>query len=268
MIAIAHFFAISFYVAAAALAATPLARPVAAPVRGVLGLLTTGILVHLVALCALAIGDGQVFVVGLGPSLSFAGFLLATTLLIVEVTARDVSLTLVAAPLAAIPTVCANLIGFAPAAEPTGFQRVFLVSHIALSFLGIAAFATAATAGLMYLFERRELRSRRFDAIFRLFPPLATLDRVNHVAALAGWVGLTVGVTLAVGYSIAYHQMQAAQLTWGVATWLAVSGIALGRVARGWQAQRAAIWSSVSFAAVMVLYVVLRVAGPVVGKFH
>jgi hypothetical protein len=42
--------------------------------------------------------------------------------------------------------------------------------------------------------------------------------------------------------------------------WLAVSGIALGRVAGGWQAQRAAIYSSVSFAAVVVLYVAFRVA--------
>ena len=42
--------------------------------------------------------------------------------------------------------------------------------------------------------------------------------------------------------------------------WLAVSGIALGRVVGGWQARRAAIYSSVSFAAVVVLYVAFRFA--------
>ena len=39
-----------------------------------------------------------------------------------------------------------------------------------------------------------------------------------------------------------------------------VSGIAVGRVIGGWQARRAALYSSISFAAVVVLYVALRVA--------
>ena len=42
--------------------------------------------------------------------------------------------------------------------------------------------------------------------------------------------------------------------------WLAVSAIALGRIVGGWQARRAAIYSSVSFAAVIALYVAFRVA--------
>ena len=51
--------------------------------------------------------------------------------------------------------------------------------------------------------------------IFRFFPPLATLDRVNHVAAIAGWLGLTLGVVLAVTYSLAYHELNLPQLVWG-----------------------------------------------------
>ena len=58
--------------------------------------------------------SGAVPLTGLGPALSFAGLVLALTLLLVEVLARDVSLTLVAAPLAAIPTICANIIGLTP----------------------------------------------------------------------------------------------------------------------------------------------------------
>ena len=42
--------------------------------------------------------------------------------------------------------------------------------------------------------------------------------------------------------------------------WIAVSGVALGRVIGGWQARRAALYSSLSFAAVIVLYVAFRVA--------
>src|SRR3954466_2384253 len=260
MTAIAHFIAITCYLGAAALAATPFARPVAAPVRGVVAILGAGILAHAAGLFAYALRVGQLPLTGLGPSLSFAGLVLAATLLVVEIAARDVSLTLVAAPLAALPTVCANLIGLVPGLEPAGARGTWLFAHIALSFLGIAAFATAAAAGCMYLVERRELKSRRFGAIFRFFPPLDTLDRVNHVAAIAGWLGLTLGVVLAVTYSLAYRELSILKVVWAMGAWLAVSGIALGRVVGGWQARRAAIYSSVSFAAVVVLYVAFRFA--------
>ena len=233
MTAIAHFVAITCYIGAAALAATPFARPVGPPVRGVAALLATGLLAHAAGLFAYALRVGQLPLTGLGPSLSFAGLVLAATLLFAEVVARDVSLTLVAAPLAAIATMCANIIGLIPGVEPAGLRGAWLIAHIALSFLGIAAFGTAAAAGCMYLLERRELKSRRFGAIYRFFPPLATLDRVNHLSAIAGWLGLTLGVVLAVSYSLAYREMSVLKVIWAMGAWLAVSGIALGRVAFG-----------------------------------
>ena len=267
MIAIAQFVAISCYLGAAALAAVPFARPVKAPVAGVVAVLAFGIIAHVIALMAFAQRAGAIPLTGLGPSLSFAGVVLAFTLLVVEFLARDASLTVVAAPLAAVPTICANIIGLTPGRSAEGMRGVWLFAHIALSFIGIAAFATAAVAGLMYLLQRRELKSRRFGALFRFFPPLATLDRVNHLAAIAGWLGLTLGVVLAATYSVEYHQMNLPQLLWGGGAWLAVTCLALGRVARGWQAQRAAKYSCVAFAAVLVLYVAFRIAGPGAGQF-
>ena len=267
MIAIAHFIAISCYIGAAALAAVPFARPVAAPVRGVLGLLAAGVTAHAVGLVDFAFRSSSVPMTGLGAALSFAGAALALTLLVVEALARDVSLTLVAAPLAAIPTICANVIGLSPGQSAPGVRGVWLFAHIALSFVGIAAFATAAAAGIMYLVQHHELKSRRFGAIFRFFPPLATLDRVNHLAAIAGWLGLTLGVVLASTYSVAYHQLNLLQILWGGGAWVAATCIAGGRVARGWQAQRAAKYSSIAFGAVLVLYVAFRVVSPAAGQF-
>jgi ABC-type uncharacterized transport system permease subunit len=267
MIAIAHLLAIGLYLGAAALAAVPLARPVLAPVRGVLAALTAGVVAHASGLAMFAWRADTVPLTGLGPSLSFAGLVLAATLLLVELLAHDVSLTLIAAPLAAVSTIFADAIGLVPGRTPDGARGVWLFSHIALSFVGIAAFATAAAAGTMYLVQRRELRSRHFGTIFRLFPPLATLDRVNHLAAIVGWLGLTLGVVLATTYSVAYHEQNVAQLLWGGLAWLAASGVAAGRVTRGWQAQRAAKYSSLAFVAVIVLYLAFRMVEPSAGKF-
>src|ERR1700704_1550386 len=132
MTAIAHFVAITCYIGAAALAATPFARPVGAPVRGVTALLAAGVLAHATGLFVYAQRVGQLPLTGLGPSLSFAGLVLAATLLIVEIAAQDVSLALVAAPLAAVPTVVANAIGFIPGVDSTGARGAWLFDHIAL----------------------------------------------------------------------------------------------------------------------------------------
>jgi ABC-type uncharacterized transport system permease subunit len=109
--------------------------------------------------------------------------------------------------------------------------------------------------------ERRELKARRFGAIFRFFPPLETLDRVNHLACLAGGAALTLGVAIAVAYSVEFRTINVAQILWGAAAWAALSGIALGRTLGGWQARRAAMATTTSFAAVVLLYVALRLTG-------
>src|SRR5258708_29161482 len=103
MSAIAHFVAITCYIGAAALAATPFARPVGPPVRGVASVLGIGIVAHAVALMAYVQRVGQLPLTGLGPALSFAGFVLAVTLLIVGLVARHRSPTLLAAPPPALP---------------------------------------------------------------------------------------------------------------------------------------------------------------------
>lgn len=91
MIPIAHFIAISCYIGAAAVAALPFARRVRAPVGSVIGLLALGAGVHAAGLAQLTLQTGSVSVTGLGPALSFAGFVLALALIVVESFAREVT---------------------------------------------------------------------------------------------------------------------------------------------------------------------------------
>jgi ABC-type transport system involved in cytochrome c biogenesis permease subunit len=267
MIAIAHFIAVTFYLGAAAVAALPFARRVKAPVNGVVVALLLGIGAHATALAGLTRQAGAASLTGLGPGLSFAGLVLALSLVIVESLAREVSLTLVAAPLAAFITMAGNLTGMHPFLDPQGARAVWLTMHIVFSFIGIAAYATAAAAGTMYLVARRELKSAHFGAIFRSFPPLDTLDRVNHVASIAGFLGLTLGLSLAVAYSFQYKALVVPQIIWGMGAWIGVSALVLGRVLRGWQARRAALMSALTFASVIALYVVFRMASLNRGQF-
>jgi HemX protein len=236
MIAIAHFVAISCYVGA-----------------------------HVIGIVIAARQLGQLPVSGLGPALSLAGLMVAATLLVAEIVTLDVTLTLVAGPLAAIVTTIANL-SRVPTTTPVP-GGAWLISHIALSFFGIAAFATSAAAGTMYLLERRELRSRRFAAVLRFFPPLQTLDRVNQVGILIASLSLTLGIVLATTYSIAHNTMNLPEIIWGVAVWLAATGLAFGRMLGGWQARRAAVAASVMFVVIVALYVAVRLNVSVGGSF-
>jgi ABC-type uncharacterized transport system permease subunit len=267
MIAIAHFVATSCYIGAAALAATPIVRPVTAPVRAVIGVLAAGVAAHAAALIVAAVVAGRAPVTGLGPALSFGALLLAATLLVTEMSAREASLSLIAAPLAAAATLTGVLVGLEPLPAQAGIADTWLFAHIALSFVGIAAFGTSACAGAIYLVQRRELRSRRFGALFRLFPPLETLDRVNHVAVVTGWLTLSLGIALAIGYAITYRRVDVAEVVWGTAAWLSVTALTMGRLLGGMRAHRAALAASAAFAGVMVLYVAVRLVTAQHGAF-
>ncbi|HEY0972754.1 MAG TPA: cytochrome c biogenesis protein CcsA [Gemmatimonadales bacterium] len=267
MTSIAHVLAVTLYLAAAAAAAVPLARPVRAPVGWVVRLLGAGFVVHATGLLTAARDSGQLPLTGLGPALSVAALLLALTLLAAELLAREVTLTLATAPLLAVATAAANVIGLHPAAGAEVAAGPWLMAHIAVSFVGIAAYGTAAAAGTMYLVEHRELKSRRFGALFRLFPPLDTLDRVNHIASVAGGIVLTLGLVLAVSYALAFHGPDLPKLVWAFAAWVALSAIALGRTVGTLRPRRAALWTSLTFVAVIALYLAARAVAGHPGRF-
>ena len=98
-------------------------------------------------------------------------------------------------------------------------------------------------------------------------PVKELLDRVNHLASIAGFLGLTLGLALAAAYSFQYRALVLPQIIWGIGAWAGVSALALGRVLRGWQARRAALMSAVTFASVIALYVVFRIASLNRGQF-
>jgi ABC-type transport system involved in cytochrome c biogenesis permease subunit len=220
-----------------------------------------------VGLIGAAQKTGEIPVIGLGPALSLAGLLVAATLLVAEIATRDVTLTLVGGPLAAVATAVSRIPSIRAASELAPAGGALLVSHITLSFLGIAAFATAAAAGAMYLLERRELRLRRFGAVLRFFPPLETLDRVNHISVLVACLALTVGILLATTYSIVNRTLAIPEVVWGTAAWLTVTALAYGRLRGGWQARRAALAASVMFVVIIALYVAVRMNASVTGSF-
>jgi len=146
-------------------------------------------------------------------------------------------------------------------------ERVFRASAVAL-FTGPLATGLVALAAALYLLQFRELKSKRFGQVFRLFPPLERLDRLNHLSLVMGFPTVTLGVLL--GFGVRYAggvPVDAAQIVWGMLTWL-VLGWAVGvRVVRHWAGRRAAFASIAGFVAVVLVYLALKLAAPGTERF-
>jgi len=266
MTAALHLIALGLYALAAALLGVSLARtdrrlpPVATAV------LAAAILLHVAQLVAYVREYGELPLVGLGPSLSVLALLIAVGSLALATAGGAGPVGLVLVPVAAALAATAEVAGVHPSAQVMAFRGPWFVLHVVLAFLGYAGFTVAFAAGLMYLLQFRELKSKRFGAVFRFFPPLDTLDRLGRGALLAGMAFLT--LALAVGWAWTErfgHPMAPGnpKVVWGALTWLVFAAALAARAGGRRPARRAALASVVGFAVVVVGYLVLRVGeGP------
>jgi len=257
-----HLAALALYTVSAVLALAPFAgaRPVA---RGwTVGLAVLGAVLHAIALSQLSFA-------GVAPALSLLALCLVVLQVCSELLLRATTVALFTAPLAGGFVGLALLLGLAPGAEERAGRGVWFILHVSLSVLGLALLALALIAAALYLVQFRELKAKRFGQVFQLFPPLERIDHLNHVALVAGFPALTIGVLIAIGYAIRYagKMPDAAQLVWGSFTWVVLGWTVWVRVARHWAGRRAAFASIAGFAAVVLVYAALKLAQPGVQRF-
>lgn len=73
--------------------------------------------------------------------------------------------------------------------------------HTTLIVFAYAAFFVAFAASVMFLWQERELRLKKFGAIFHRLPSLTTVDDVGSNAASIGFTLLTLGIVTGVIWS-------------------------------------------------------------------
>lgn len=258
-----HLVALGLYGLTTGLVVAPFAGGRSASRALVLGVPLSGAALHVVALSGLSF-------VGLAPSLSLFALFLILLQVVSDRVFRTPAVALFTAPLAAGFVGLALLIGMGDGTARGG-REAWLVLHVALSVLGIALLALAFVSAALYLLQFRELKAKRFGRAFQLFPPLERLDRLNQLALTAGFPALTLGVLLAVGYAIRFADgaaaMGKAQVVWGAFTWLVLGWSVWVRHVRHWAGRRAAVASIAGFAAVMLVYLALKLTAPGTGRF-
>lgn len=78
------------------------------------------------------------------------------------------------------------------ALQETGISP-WLPIHLGLMFAGLAGFALSSVVGVVYLWARGRLKSKKFQGMGRL-PSLEVLDRIQFRSMLFGFVFLTLGI--------------------------------------------------------------------------
>ena len=155
--------------------------------------------------------------------------------------------------------------------SPAGQEQEGLTAlgriHILLAVLGVALFAIATVLSLLYLFEDRSLKSKKFDTntFKRNAAPLESLDRRSHRLVLAGFPIFTVAVGLGIAWvSQRESGFDRPEYPFAIASWLTFATLLIARVVYGWRGRRTAMLTVGGFAAacaVLVIYLLRRSYG-------
>lgn len=261
MVFILHALALLGYVAAGALLAASFAGGRTVVPRGGVALIGLAVATQLAGLVAFSIRFGELPLVGLAPSLSTLTFIIAVFLFFAALASDARPVGLVLLPVIALLLAVALALGVQPAGEVLAFRGVWFAFHVVLALVGLAGFAFVFAAGLLYLLQFRELKSKRFGRVFRFFPPLNTLDALGRSAAIVGFCALSVALALGWAWTIRFGNTLALrdpQVLWGLITWMAFAGVLGARLGGPKSDRRAALASVIGFGIVVLSFVVLR----------
>lgn len=231
-----------------------------APVWGA-GWVVAGSVAHGVATLLFTLRFGHPPLVGLAPSLATLALLIALALVLLTWLRAAGAVGLLLAPVAAILLGLAHLLEIGPASDAPIYRGPWLAVHVLLSFAGYAGLLVAAAASLMYLLQFRQLKEKRFGAVFQFFPDLDTLDRVSGLALLAGFTALTLGLLVGWGWTMSFGpdaRWNLPQVVWGVLTWFVFLAALAARAVWRWVGRKGAWLNVFGFAAVVAAYLVLK----------
>jgi len=129
--------------------------------------------------------------------------------------------------------------------------------HIMFAFLGDAMFAIAALAGVMYLMQERQLKTKKMNRFYYILPSLEVSDKINYKCLTYGFPMLTIGmITGAIWANSAWGTYWSwdPKETWSLVTWFIYAAMLHGRLTVGWRGRKVAILSIIGFAVILFTF--------------
>ncbi len=225
-----------------------------------------GFLLHLAYFAFRWSESGRIPITNFFEAINFLGMGIVLVFLVMEFRYRIAALGSFMLPLVIIFMIpAATLSGKIEEIKPI-LKSGWLGVHTSLSVLGDAAFAFAFIVSLMYLVQERQLKAKRWGAIFHRLPSLEVMDTLGYKAISFGWPLFTLGmITGSIWAEVAWGTYWSwdPKETWSLITWVTYL-VLLHLRTIGWRGKKMAFLSIAGFFLVLVsFFVVSRVT---VGK--
>ena len=138
---------------------------------------------------------------------------------------------------------------------PESEVRFWLTMHRTLSIIGYAAFSIAFAAGIMYLIQEHQVKSKKLGIMYFRMPSLEVLDDLNFKVITIGFPLFTLGFMTG---SIWNTKMDQAFFSWDLAktmpmviVWLIYGLVFFGRMTTGLRGKKAAQFAILGFVTVI-----------------
>jgi ABC-type transport system involved in cytochrome c biogenesis permease subunit len=152
-------------------------------------------------------------------------------------------------------------VGGAPGVAPDTLRHPTVTIHIVSATLGVALFAVAFGVAVMYLLQEREVKGKRFGALFSRLPPLQSLDNLTQRLVRLGFLVFTVALLAG---TVTARSVWKSAWSWdpqqisSLVIWLLYGGLVQLRHT-GWHGRRYATLTVVGFALVLGSMLAVRV---------
>ncbi len=220
-------------------------------------LLATGFLCHTVELGYRFVQSGQFPVSNLHETLSLAGWTIAGVFLLFQYRYRLKILGIYAAPLVTFVMVIVVRLPKVPSETQTILNSVWLVVHVFVIFIGEAALALACGAGLLYLLQENNIKSKKRGFFFKRLPSLELLDHTGYACIVTGFTMMTFGLITGLIYAKSiwgrFWSWDPKEV-WSGITWLLYAALLHQRLTFGWRGRRAAIMAIIGFAVILFTF--------------
>ncbi len=227
--------------------------------RAALLSISVGALLHLTSIVLFGISMQRLPVYTLHEMASLIGFLVTCTFLLVYWRFKYESLAVFVFPTVFLLTLVGNLEGAVDPRVQHSLGSWWLVIHVALILLGYAALTLTFVAGVMYLIQEKELKSKRPRAFYYRLPPLNKLDEMAYQTLAVGFVFVTLGIIAGSFWAfVRFGSEWIVDPTIALAfvTWAIYLALVFSRVAIGWRGRKAAYFSIAGFACAALTWIV------------
>ena len=221
-------------------------------------ILGAGLVAHTAALALITWNLGWLPVATLGESLLVFSWTLVAAFLLFFWRFPIRVLGALAAPLAALMVSAGMILPAGKAAIPPLLKSSWVVVHVGLTFMGVAALTMAGLGGLFYLVQERQIKTKKFGFFYRRLPSLEQLDALNYWCLTLGFPLLTAGMVIGSLYAQytlgSFFSFDPKEILTLIA-WLIYAVLLHERLTVGWRGRRAAILALCGFGVLMVTFV-------------